>query len=133
MKNSGVRLWSLAFLTLFSVALFCLTIMVVLSLRDPRLKPNLTAQPWYLVTGILLSGCTGAYCTVELVRCIRGLRPFLAPVLAVVLIFAGLVSSAFCMMGAAPMRKRSADTTILPELRLIDARIEAATRTPSSP
>jgi hypothetical protein len=108
------RFWLVAFLplTLISVAFFCLSMMALPRLRDPG------AQPALLLAGILLSGCTGAYCTVELVKCFRDRRTFLPPALAVGLILASLATSVFCTAGAMPTNKRSVDTTIIPQLAL---------------
>jgi len=96
------------------------------------MRPDPTARPWYSVIGMLLSGCTAVYCAVELVRCIRGLRPILTRSFAVVLILAGLVTSYVCTEAGVRLR-REWRTDRIPDLRLMPDSQGTATPTPNSP
>lgn len=106
----------LAVLTLLSSAFMCLDFTLLARFRDPLF------QPWFLSLGILLSACTAAYCLAELMRSVRHRRPLVMPIVALLLVFAGLATSVLSVAAGAPKR-RSADTTIIPELAPDDPRV----------
>ena len=83
------------------------------------------------LAGLLLSGCTGVYCATELGRCLRRLLPILSRAIAVPVILAGLMASFVWSVGGLPMARRSASTTVNPELALPAGYSKITTPAPS--
>jgi hypothetical protein len=121
MRSLRSLCWSPVFglLTLLAALLCCLTILVPLLSREIRVDGILEATPVLLAAGIVVSGCTVAYSTIESIRCMQGYSPVLTRILAVLLIVSGLVSSYFSTAGALRIEKRAADTALKREVRYI--------------
>ncbi len=133
MKNPRRFLWILIFipLTLFSFFAFA-SGMVWFSPPLSVLQPQFnvvwpTAQTFYLTTGLLLSGCTAAFCVIELTNCFRNLGRYWGHFAAFVLILGGLTASSACIMAGAP--KVMSSSRHIPEL-MDYQRVEIPTPTP---
>ncbi len=123
---------ALTFVWLIVVIAFALLALAVLSstlFHLFRFGTPPVGTAWF--TGsILLSGGTVTYAGVELLRYSGGRRSFLPRVASVILIFVAAATSVLTL--ASSMPKRSADTTIIPELALPpdDPRVATPAPTP---